>query len=157
MNDKYMMATKAIHQSGDISSDVPDLCVVNSEDNDNYIGQWLFGFGFVNVQFPKNTTRELTPEEIEKYHGNLYFVGESLRCIINITGETYDKQVVLSKSDGSKTYTGTLISPLKVGKAMGILTEDGGWVTTSKITKIDGNQIHTKNSVYILNENPTCK
>ena len=65
-----MMATKAIHNLGDISRDIPDLCYINTEDDDNYIGGWVSGFGFINVKFPKNTTRELTPEEYKKYHLN---------------------------------------------------------------------------------------
>lgn len=63
----YMMATTAIHQLGDISSDTPDLCVVHSEDEDNYIGNWVTGFGFINVKFPKSTTRPLTAEEKDRY------------------------------------------------------------------------------------------
>ncbi len=35
---KYMMATKAIYQLGDISSEIPDLCFIHSEDEENYIG-----------------------------------------------------------------------------------------------------------------------
>jgi hypothetical protein len=66
--DKYMMATTAIHKMGDISSDIPDLCHVSRENAENYYGMWVTGFGFVNVRFPKETTRELTPEEIEKYN-----------------------------------------------------------------------------------------
>ena len=65
---KYMMATKAIHKMGDISRDEPDLCVVYDESGDNYIGQWVTGFGFINVKFPKKTTRELTEKEIEHYN-----------------------------------------------------------------------------------------
>ena len=66
--NKYMMATKAFHKLGDISSDVPDLCYIHSEDKDNYIGNWVTGLGFINVKFPKETTRPLTTEEIEKYN-----------------------------------------------------------------------------------------
>lgn len=66
---KYMMATKAMHKLGDISRDDPDICVVFEEDDENYIGNWITGFGFVNVKFPKETTRDLTEEEIEKYDG----------------------------------------------------------------------------------------
>ena len=65
---KYMMATKAIHKLGDISSDDPDLCQVTEEDDENYYGAWITGFGFINVKFPKETTRELTKEEIEHYN-----------------------------------------------------------------------------------------
>lgn len=69
---KYMMATKAIHKLGDISNDSPDLCYIYGEDEQNYIGNWITGFGFINVKFPKETTRDLTPEEIEEYN-NTYF------------------------------------------------------------------------------------
>jgi len=65
---KYMMATKAIHKLGDISSDSPDICHIHGEDEDNYIGNWVTGYGFINVKFSKATTRDLTPDEIEKYN-----------------------------------------------------------------------------------------
>ena len=64
-----MMATKAYHKLGDISSDEPDLCVVYSETENYYVGQWVTGYGFFNVHFPKNSTRELTESEIEYYEG----------------------------------------------------------------------------------------
>ncbi len=65
---KYMMATTAIHKLGDISSDEPDLCHIYHEDDENYYGMWVTGMGFFDVKFPKETTRELTVEEIEKYN-----------------------------------------------------------------------------------------
>jgi hypothetical protein len=66
--DKYMMATTAIHQLGDISRKTPDLCRVHKEDKENYIGSWVTGLGFIEVKFPKETTRDLTEAEIEKYN-----------------------------------------------------------------------------------------
>jgi len=68
IESKYMMATTAIHKLGDISSDEPDLCRVSEETETDYIGSWVTGFGFFGVKFPKETTRELTAEEIEKYN-----------------------------------------------------------------------------------------
>jgi len=65
---RYMMATKAIHKLGDISREEPDLCFVQKESGDVYIGAWITGFGFVEVKFPKETTRSLTNEEIEYYN-----------------------------------------------------------------------------------------
>ena len=62
--NKYMMATTAIHKMGDISSDSPDLCHVTEESETDYYGMWVLGMGFVEVKFPKETTRELTKEEI---------------------------------------------------------------------------------------------
>jgi hypothetical protein len=66
--NKYMMATKAIHMLGDLSRKEADICVISEEDKENYIGSWVFGFGFFGVKFPKETTRELTQEEIDKYN-----------------------------------------------------------------------------------------
>ena len=66
---KYMMATKAFHQLGEISNKEPDLCVVSEEDADHYIGNWVYGLGFVNVKFPKWSTFDLTKEEVTKYNG----------------------------------------------------------------------------------------
>lgn len=70
---RYMMATKAIHKLGDISSGKPDLCYIHSEDGDDYVGRWATGFGFINVHFPKETTRELTSEE-RLYYQNRHIV-----------------------------------------------------------------------------------
>jgi len=64
----YMMATKAKHQLGNLSRDEPDLCYVKEENESNYIGSWVTGFGFFGVEFPKNTTRALTDAEIKKYN-----------------------------------------------------------------------------------------
>lgn len=66
MIDRYMIATKAIHKLGDLSRD-SDICRVTEEDDDNYYGMWLTGYGFFNVRFPKETTRDMTDEEFEKY------------------------------------------------------------------------------------------
>jgi len=66
-----MMATKAMHMLGDISRDEPDLCIVNEdkETETDYVGNWVFGLGLIDVKFPKDTTRELTEEEYAKYDG----------------------------------------------------------------------------------------
>jgi len=147
--NKYMMATKAIHQTGDISSDIPDLCFVRSDDGENYyIGEWIFGIGFLDVKFPKNTTRELNDNEIEEYHGTPYFIGSNFAGIINITGENYEKLATLEKTDGSTKYFGSIISPVKVGNQIVLIQNNGKWTITSKVVKIESDLIHTKNSVY---------
>lgn len=84
---RYMMATKAIHKLGDISREEPDLCVIHSENEENFIGNWVTGFGFVEVKFPKSTTRELTDEEKDKWHGVRIAIGESF------VGTVYTKEV----------------------------------------------------------------
>jgi hypothetical protein len=67
MTIRYMMGTKAFHKLGDISRDEPDLVYVHDEDDMDYIGNWATGFGFVNVHFPKESTRELTSVEQTRY------------------------------------------------------------------------------------------
>lgn len=87
MTVKYMMATKAIHLLGDISSDEPDLCAINSEDDENYIGSWVTGMGYINVKFPKATTRELTEEEQQRFHGKVVGIPGSWHYKLNIKPE----------------------------------------------------------------------
>lgn len=70
---KYMIATKAIHKLGDISREfehlsTENLCQVCKENDEEYIGSWITGFGFFDVAFSKETTRELTEEEIEYFN-----------------------------------------------------------------------------------------
>lgn len=67
--NKYKIATKAYHKLGDISRDEPDLCEIFEDDEDNYYGEWITGFGFIDVCFPKETTRDLTEDEIRQYVG----------------------------------------------------------------------------------------
>lgn len=62
---RYMMATTAIHKLGDISRDEPDYCWVKEQTDEGFLGAWVEGYGFVNVLFPADTTRELTAEELE--------------------------------------------------------------------------------------------
>lgn len=69
MNGKsfHMIATKAIHKIGDISRPDGDLALIYEEDGSDYIGNWVTGYGFIDVRFPKETTRDLTAAEIEEY------------------------------------------------------------------------------------------
>ena len=64
---RYLMATRAIHKLGDISSDEPDICHVYAETDDDWIGSWVTGLGFFNIHFPKETTRALNDEELARY------------------------------------------------------------------------------------------
>ena len=84
--EKHMMATKAIHKLGDISRDTPDLCFINDKDDDNYIGSWVYGFGFIKVKFPKETTRDLTPDEIKEYNGKYMAINNTPVGPIKIKG-----------------------------------------------------------------------
>ena len=71
---RYMMATKALHQLGDISRDEEDICRIAREDGQDYVGAWVTGFGFFDVKFPKEPTRDLTEAEVEHYDGKHYAI-----------------------------------------------------------------------------------
>ncbi len=70
----YMMAMEATHQTGplkklDDEDNEPELCHVTRTVLDEYVGQFIEGMGFMGVRFPVKTTRRLTEEEFNKYHG----------------------------------------------------------------------------------------
>lgn len=75
---QYMIATKAFHNLGEISRSEPDLCIITREEGEYYIGNWATGYGFMDVKFPKNTTRDLTAEERKKYHGMGIILGNEV-------------------------------------------------------------------------------
>jgi hypothetical protein len=67
---RIKVGTTAIHKMGDISRPVDlelsqRLFVTQSETEADYIGNWVAGFGFIDVRFPKETVRELTAGEAE--------------------------------------------------------------------------------------------
>ena len=57
----------AIHQTGDISRDVYDaeLIIVREEDEEFYIGNFVEGFGFIDVKFRKEDCRKATLEDLD--------------------------------------------------------------------------------------------
>lgn len=61
--DDIRYGTTATHKLGDISRPNGDFFRVEGEDGDDYVGQWMTGFGFVDVRFPKSTTRPITDAE----------------------------------------------------------------------------------------------
>jgi hypothetical protein len=81
VSDRYMMATQAIHAVGNISRDEPSLAIVYRETERDYIGEWATGMGFINVRFPKETTRELTDAERALYRTKRIEVGGISRSI----------------------------------------------------------------------------
>lgn len=62
-----MMATVASHKLGDLSRDEPHLALIYEEVDGGYLGEWVAGVGFINVFFPAESTRELTPFERAQY------------------------------------------------------------------------------------------
>lgn len=53
MVSRFFMGTTAYHFLGDISRDKEDLFVAGAQTDDYFIGNWVTGFGFINVCFPK--------------------------------------------------------------------------------------------------------
>lgn len=115
---RYMMATKAIHKLGDISRDAPEdgvygvenLCIVCDGDDENYIGNWVTGFGYMEVKFPKSTTRELTEEEKVRCDGMQIAIGGQPAFIVDIEPSSKSEQatpkeapiIVLSEDETRK-------------------------------------------------------
>lgn len=66
----HLMAKEGYHKMLNYINDTYAFIVVHSEYKDFYIGNWLEGFGFVDIQFPKNKTRSLTKEEQEKINNS---------------------------------------------------------------------------------------
>lgn len=62
---RYLMGTKAYHQLGDISSDEYDLFSANGETEKYWVGMWTTGFGFLNILFPKETSREVKKKKLK--------------------------------------------------------------------------------------------
>ena len=62
--DNLYMGTSAHHKLGDISRTNPDVFISRDEIGDQHVGEWLMGFGFVGVTFPKETSRPLTRVEL---------------------------------------------------------------------------------------------
>ena len=81
---RYLMGTKADHTLGDISRDDEDLFNAYKETDEFYVGSWVTGFGFFDVTFPKETSRELTKEEIEKYSKTYVQIGSQPPIKINL-------------------------------------------------------------------------
>jgi hypothetical protein len=75
--DQYFMGTTAYHLLGEISREEEDLFYASRETDDYYIGHWITGFGFINVCFPKETSRPLTREEQEHYGKQYIQIGSS--------------------------------------------------------------------------------
>jgi len=90
---RYMMATKALHKLGDISRETPQLCDVYGQDKKNFIGSWVEGFGFFDVRFPKNTTRELTEEEKKKWDGKIIAINDDPKFVVRTLGKEQRKKV----------------------------------------------------------------
>ncbi|WP_339294358.1 hypothetical protein MKY82_22135 [Paenibacillus sp. FSL W7-1279] len=88
---RYMIlkgGSPAIHKLGDIGRDKDDLIFVKSETQDHFIGNFVEGFGFADVEFRKNDCRPLTPAEIEKLNNSEIQLG-GIRYKMRVDSEGY--------------------------------------------------------------------
>ena len=76
---RYMMATKSVYPLGEYVRETPGLCVITTTSIDgSYFGYWTAGAGHVGaVTFPRETTRDLTEEEMLKYRSLGYQMDRS--------------------------------------------------------------------------------
>jgi len=82
---RYMMATIARAKDGSNISRTPaDICIIDREEADAYIGLWVTASPDINVRFPRATTRELTAAEKLYWNGHKLRVGKTLHCEIRI-------------------------------------------------------------------------
>lgn len=87
INGKYMMGTKAYHLLGDISSDKFDLFIAKEETDKFWIGNWVTGFGFIDVLFPKETSRGLNQEEIDYYNNSWVRLNSQPPIKLNVSND----------------------------------------------------------------------
>ncbi len=80
---KYMIGTKAYHQLGELSRG-EDLFVAQYETDEYFIGMWITGFGYFNVCFPKETSRELTNEEVKEWSKKYIQIGSQPPVKLNL-------------------------------------------------------------------------
>ncbi len=59
----------AIHKLGNIGREEDDFIRVFEEDEEYYIGNFVQGFGFIDVKFKKRDCRSLTKEEVDHLNG----------------------------------------------------------------------------------------
>jgi len=81
MRPRYMIlkgGSPAIHKLGDIGRDEDDLIYVKSETSDHFIGNFVEGFGFADVEYRKSDCRPLTPDEIEKLNNSKIRLGGTI-------------------------------------------------------------------------------
>ncbi len=81
---KHLMGTKAYHILGDISREEYDLFAAIGQTDKFWIGMWTTGYGFFNVLFPKESSRELTKKEVEEYNKKYIQIGSGPAVKLNV-------------------------------------------------------------------------
>ena len=159
----------AIHKLGDIWRPVDDLIRVHSENENQYIGNFEEGFGFIDVKFDKNDCRPLTQEEREELNGTWYTIsGNPLyKIYVDTEGNIINGKIITAKGviskvtnasgeDKPSNFVGFQVEfgeDILMGRSLVMLTGEGT-ITTSKVTQllVYDNQyvVYTKNSVYYI-------
>lgn len=77
----------AIHQLGNIGREDDEYIHVYAETEDNYIGQFEEGFGFIDVKFNKNDCRNLTQVEIDDLNTKWFAVNDTIYGRVRLDNE----------------------------------------------------------------------
>ncbi len=72
-----LMANEGYHKIINYPPQGYELIEVAYESGDFYIGNWIEGFGFIHIQFPKSATRPLTEQEIAKYSKRTFYINDT--------------------------------------------------------------------------------
>ena len=67
----------AMHKLGNIGRKDDSFIIITDDKDDQYIGQFAEGFGFVHVEFNKSDVRPCTKEEIDKLNGCYFCVNSN--------------------------------------------------------------------------------
>ncbi|QTH44943.1 hypothetical protein J4772_11380 [Cohnella sp. LGH] len=81
MKPRYLIlkgGSPAVHKLGDIGRTEDDLIYVAEETPGHFIGSFVEGFGFMDVEFRKIDCRPLTPDEIEKLNNSKIRLGGTI-------------------------------------------------------------------------------
>lgn len=78
----------AIHILGNIGRDEDDLVIIKSENEQHFIGNFVEGFGFMDVEFKKSDCRPLTSTEIEKLNNSVIQLGR-IKYKMHVDSEGY--------------------------------------------------------------------
>ena len=87
----YLMAKEAHHLLGEVTRDEWDLAIVFKEDNDNFYGNWVFGYGLIDVCFPKDKVRSLNKKEVSKYNNSACGINGSFINMLKVKDYLWKK------------------------------------------------------------------
>lgn len=88
----YLMAKEAHHLLGEVSRDEWDLAIVFQEDDENLYGNWVFGFGLIDVRFPKKSVRQLDKKDLKKYDSTGYGINAALIGMLKVKDYLWRKK-----------------------------------------------------------------